>query len=267
MLFFAQKSMLFDKKNIRDVGALLREVGYQSNLERSKTSPFWFRGCTDKDYPLIPSIGRPPYELQHEQSLINAFKQNAIQFLDQRPDSEWEWIFLARHHAVPTRLLDWTESPLVGLYFATHSLDCEGRRDDKDGALWFLLPSILNEEANISLSDKRALPMFEDNDIRMNNYLPATLAAETSSSLNPIAGIAVRYSKRMQAQHSVFTVTHREQLPIDKVGIGRHIGRYIIPKISKSQIRKQMATLQITQLSVFPELDNAARLARRPYHE
>ena len=258
--------MLFDHKVIRDVGALLRAIEHQMKLKRSKTAPIWYRGCTNKDYSLIPSIGRPPYNLGQEQALINAFKQNAVQFLNPRPDSEWEWIFLARHHVVPTRLLDWTDSPLIGLYFATHSLDDVDKNDQNDGALWFLLPTALNKQSGITLIEPE-LPMFEDNDNYLKNYLPTTLAAETSSHLKPAAGIAARNSTRMQAQHSVFTVTHREPMSIDNVSNNRHVGRFIIPSDSKTAIRKQMAALQITRLSVFPELDNAARLARRPYDE
>lgn len=256
-------SMLFDGRRIRDVAELLRAV--ESHRRRARRQPIWFRGSTNREYRLVPSLGRPPYRLQHERALVNAFKQNAVQFLGQRPPSEWEWIFLARHHAVPTRLLDWTESPLIGLYFATHSLGAPGRNDRRDGALWLLLPTELNRQASIELADPRALPIFEDNDQYLRNYLPSTLASEQQSRLTPVAGIAVRHSKRMQAQHSVFTVTHRDQTPIETVGAGGHIGRYVVPAAAKPRIRRQLEALRIDRLTVFPELDNAALMARRPY--
>ena len=227
----------------------------------------WFRGCTNSAHKLLPSLGRDPYKLEYERALINVFKQNAVQFIDQRPQSEWEWLFLARHHAVPTRLLDWTESPLIGLYFATHSLETVGKNDSRDGCLWVLFPTRLNKEANIKLGDRRDVPIFEDDDEHLQNYLPSKLASEHTSRLIPAAGIAVRHSKRMQAQHSVFTVTHRDQTPLEDIGTGGHIGRYIIPAFSKPRIRRQLEALRVDRLSVFPELDNAARLARRPYDE
>ena len=252
--------------SIHDVASLLAKLDSFTNPRSFPLSPIWFRGCTNKDYSLVPSIGRPPYALAHEQSLLNSFKQNALQFLRHRPTSEWEWIFLARHHDVPTRLLDWTESPLIGLYFAIHSLNDHDARDGVDGALWILKPTMLNKCANVSLSDHE-LPMFHDTDEHLQAYLPAKLTAEKRTTLQPIAGIAVRNSTRMQAQHGVFTVTHREQLPIENIGNGDHISKFIIPAARKAPIRKQMAALQITPLTVFPELDNAARLARRPYNE
>jgi hypothetical protein len=256
--------MLFDGDRIKSVSDLMATV--DSPRERARRIPVWFRGSTVSDHKLVPSLGRPPFKLDHERSLINVFKQNAVQFTDQRPQSEWEWLFLARHHNVPTRLLDWTESPLIGLYFATtHSVDRTTKNDRRDGALWLLLPTKLNEEASIKPADIRDLPIFEDDDEQLQNYLPTKLASEHTSRLTPAAGIAVRHSKRMQAQHSVFTVTHRDQTPIESVGRGLHIGRYIIPASSKLRIRRQLQALKIDALSVFPELDNAARLARRPY--
>src|SRR5438552_2663311 len=152
--------MLFDERKIRNVSELLAAV--ESHRQRAKVTPIWFRGSTNRKHALVPTLGRHPYKLEQEPILIKAFKQNAIQFVDQRPQSEWEWLFLARHHTVPTRLLDWTESPLIGLYFATHSLENIEKNDKKDGCLWILFPTKLNEEASIKMTDKRDLPIFED---------------------------------------------------------------------------------------------------------
>ena len=255
--------MLFKERRIRSVGDLLETL----NRRQRRRVPVWYRGSTRTTHRLVPSLGRAPYRIEYERALINAFKQNAVQFVDQRPPSEWEWLFLARHHWVPTRLLDWTESPLIGLYFAVTAADGYSRDERRDGVLWVLLPTELNRQANITLGDERALPMFADDDEHLRNYLPSRLASEPHTRMTPAAGIAIRHSKRMQAQHSVFTVTHRDQTSIDRIGDGRHIGRYIIPASAKAAIRKQLDALRVDRLSVFPELDNAARMARRPYDE
>src|SRR5260370_35483867 len=112
--------MLFDGDRIRSVSDLVEAV--DSPAARARRIPIWFRGSTNSDHRLVPSIGRTPFKLDHERALINMFKQNAVQFTYERPQSEWEWLFLARHHTVPKRLLDCTVCPLIGLYFATHSL-------------------------------------------------------------------------------------------------------------------------------------------------
>lgn len=108
------------KKGLQPLKKLLGccPAAVESHRQRAARTPIWFRGSTNRRHSLVPSLGRRPFMLERETALINAFKQNAIQFVHDRPQSEWEWSFLARHHGVPTRLLDWTESPLIGLYFA-----------------------------------------------------------------------------------------------------------------------------------------------------
>lgn len=255
--------MFFEERRIRSVNDLLTAV--ESHRTRARRTPIWFRGSTNRNHSLVPSLGRAPFSLGHESALINAFKQNAIQFVQDRPQSEWEWLFLARHHGVPTRLLDWSESPLIGLYFAINSIDDPTRNDSRDGALWLLLPSELNEHAGITSTNRLALPIFEDNNQHLHNYLPSVMASESGTRLTPAAGIAIRHSKRMQAQFSTFTVTHRDQSALQSLADQRHIGRYIIPASAKARIRRQLIALRIDELTVFPELDNVARLARRPY--
>lgn len=255
--------MFFIERKIWSVSDLLAAV--ESHRARAKRTPIWFRGSTNGKHSLVPSLGRRPFKLEHESALINTFKQNAIQFVSDRPQSEWEWLFLARHHGVPTRLLDWSESPLIGLYFAINDVGTLKKNDSKDGALWLLLPAELNLKANITLTNKLALPIFEDNNPNLRNYLPSVMASELTTRLIPAAGIAIRHSKRMQAQFSVFTVTHRDQSPIESLSDGKHIGRYIIPSSAKPRIRRQLEALRIDELGILPELDNVARLARRPY--
>ena len=257
--------MLFHKGQITSVAGLLRRLDSHAQVAPPPV-PLWYRGCTDKAYSLTPSILRSPSTLAREQALLNSFKQNAVQFLTHRPNSEWEWLFLARHHGVPTRLLDWTENPLIALYFATHSMDQIDKNDDKDGALWLLLPSSLNEYSRISLNSPH-LPMFEDSEESLKSYLPANLARETVTRLTPVAGIAVRNSKRMQAQHSVFTVSHRDPTPLDRLGDQPFVGLYTVPRAHKPTIRQQLASLHVTPLSVLPDLDNVAHLARSLYDE
>jgi hypothetical protein len=116
--------------------------------------PIWYRGQGRLTWPLKPTISRIAGGLSAESPLITRFKQDALALIAERPANEWEWLFVMRHHGVPTRLMDWSESPLVGLYFAVKE------HLKSDGVVWNLLPIELNRAANISPRHPSEVPGF-----------------------------------------------------------------------------------------------------------
>lgn len=237
--------MRYNDKKMSSIEELIKKLKSDT---ATYNGPIWYRGQCKKSWNLAPSIVRAHSKHVNEQSLIKKFKQNATMLLNPRPTSEFEWLFMMQHYLMPTRLLDWTESPLIATYFATNE------HDDEDGALWILLPVELNKHSNIEPEHSFEIPSFEDKALK--NYTPESIASEKTSKLNPIAAIATRNNSRMQSQLSVFTINHRSDLMIEDIGDKKHIWRYIIPNDKKDNIRKELKLMGIGKFQLFPELSS-----------
>lgn len=77
-----------------------------------------FRGHACSEWKVLPKIGRPPYAGVDDQKVFEAWKRQAVEYITARPQSNWEWLAVAQHHGLATRLLDWTTNPLNACFFA-----------------------------------------------------------------------------------------------------------------------------------------------------
>lgn len=221
----------------------------------------WFRGQM-QDLPPIPSIFRCQYD---EYEMINMFRYRAPSFsrVPARSGHTDEWLFLAQHYGVPTRLLDWTESPLISLFFAVwpqKSSKIDAIDEKNDGVIWILHPLKLNE-----LSESIGEPKFPNpwanvkgNTVR-NNIDSAFYKAGAPTAL-PIA-IQTTFRKRvMNAQSSCFTI-HGSRFDDFETLFGKHqlaiqgyFRKYRVIANSKEKIRKELDILGITHSTVIPDL-------------
>ena len=122
-------------KRITTVDALVQNI--VKVREASHLHKLWYRGHSCSSFLLVPSIGRPAEYAglaqvlgrTEENQLLHRFRRRAYP-QDRAVRNAGYAIFLARHHRLPTRLLDWTANALLGLYF------CCFEHFDRDAQLW-----------------------------------------------------------------------------------------------------------------------------------
>lgn len=244
--------MRYKDRTIRSVAQMLAALKQQSKPKQLT----WFRGHARKDWVLVPGLARIPKHLEAENALLKRFMQNATPHVDSPPRNEWEWMFLMQHHRAVTRLLDWSESPLVALYFAVY----EKPHMRHAAAVWCLDPLALNREANLKFDFAAEIPAFGQDKV-LDSYLPSHVK-ENPAELFPVAIVGPRNTPRMAAQLGTFTINHRLHTPIDEMGKGQHAWRWIIPANAKKDILKELSHLGYSALTVFPELDRVADLSK-----
>jgi hypothetical protein len=104
--------------------------------DHSKYKVVLYRG-QQCDWPLVPKIARNQLpEDDAEVAMLEDFKTQSVPLVKVAPASDWDWLALAQHHGMATRLLDWTDNPLVALWFAVRKPPV----GDRDGAVWVLVP-------------------------------------------------------------------------------------------------------------------------------
>ncbi len=232
---------------------------WRPRIQRFRSS-FVFRGVTRVSHTLDTSLQTGGF-IAHEKHLLTSFRKYAVESAV-HGDWVWNWLSLAKHHGLPTRLLDWTYSPYVAMHFATENF----REFSDDGAIWCvdyqktneLLPPPLRE---ILDSDKANIFTTE-----MLNRVATTL-----DDFDSLGGDFVLFfeppslDERIVNQFALFSLPSSARVSLEELLKQREsmYRRIIIPADLKWEVRDKLDQANITERVLFPGLDGLSQWLKR----
>jgi hypothetical protein len=266
----------------QDCLSRIQASGIELRKQATKYWDVWYRGQTQQSYSLMPSLMRgypDPDEEEtwdfiwgEEQDLYWEFAARARE-LHNVVDEDWDILFAMQHYGVPTRLLDWTETLAVSVYFALHRFSANPGEPlviDKMDApcIWVMNPFELNtwsmgEGDPRDLYDPKNLG-WDDERREFFGYSDLFLEGGMDWDF-PVAVYPRQRTTRMQVQRGWFTIHGDKFVALDSLEQqNRFLRKVIIPPEAELGAREFLHNAGIELFTIFPDLQNlAASLGRR----
>jgi hypothetical protein len=230
-----------------------------------------FRGSKCAHWPLLTSLDRlggtePPHTKTHlEEHILRNFIRYSRPHLAQQPANEWELMVTAQHHGLPTRLLDWSYSPLVAAHFATLGGD-----PTLDRVVWRLDWARLH--AHFGLPALALLVQDLDRLLRTQGIdSPWALFNQPDGGHAPLVCMMdpPALDNRIVVQAAAFTISTDKTRSFDvllrDMGLLDALTRYVIPAGRVNHLRDQLDLVTVDERRLFPDLDGVAAEMRRYY--
>jgi hypothetical protein len=278
--------------------------GIKKDYADWQTSSFpWFRGepataiQPQKIEPLLPNLYRhnPGKKTHNENNLLQQFRMKApsLGLMNTPPrDHTDEWLFLAQHVGLPTRLIDWSEGLMVALYFAlkeaspviwmldpvelNRKSSKEVIKDNEFPLTWFspdktpmTRSDFVNLISNLSPKLKEAEGKSRDQDYESGFSFTSNIgnlnirgAWENNEKIGtdfPVAIHPTNIHSRMHAQKSCFTIHGKIKQSLAELVDNRILRKYLIPPEYVNSLQKDLRLIGFTRTSIYPDLDNLAK--------
>ncbi|NVM30187.1 MAG: FRG domain-containing protein [Candidatus Helarchaeota archaeon] len=241
-------------------------------------APHAFRGLSDARYKLKSTLMRldGPYPKLEPHLLVNFRRYSGIEMV--KFDSMWYWMTLGQHHGLPTRLLDWTYSPIIAMHFATANI----KKFDIDGVIWVVdfakarefLPDPLKAETvkiDSPVFPIESLDRVITGDTEYLKNLKEALQKLKSMSSSEFVVFLEPPSidDRIQNQFALFSFMSDPTIAMDdwlkKQDISGLWRKIIIPASLKGEIRDKLDQSNISERTLFPGLDGVTKWLARHY--
>lgn len=197
-----------------------------------------YRGqATDK--PLLPKIAR--YDLPNldvtEREMLKDFQRRSLHLIDLQPGNLWDWLALAQHHGMATRLLDWTENPLIALWFSM-AAKTDIREDDYSVVWGFNVP-----KEDIVQSTQENDP-FQEGETKV--FQPNHI------------------TKRISAQFGWFTIhkynAEKKFIPFERNReYSERLFKIKVSSVCFSECKRRLHNFGINSASMYPDIDGLAK--------
>ncbi len=233
---------------------------WQSSISRFRSN-YVFRGVPRVSRALETSLQTGGFE-QQERHLLTSFRKYALRSAV-HGDWVWNWLSLAKHHGLPTRLLDWTYSPYVAMHFATHDV----RHFDEDAAIW-----CVDYRKTNALLPKPLRKVLEDTDV---NIFTTEMLNRVATTLDEFDAMAKEdfvlffeppsLDERIVNQFALFSLPSSATLELENLleGDPSIYRRIVIPAALKWEIRDKLDQANVTERVLFPGLDGLSMWLKR----
>ncbi|WP_163834681.1 FRG domain-containing protein [Spartinivicinus ruber] len=228
-----------------------------------------YRGQSDSSWPLESSLHRAFEEAQlihklkngnekrlsrfeHEKVMIDRFKCNAHLYLDHLPQFEdhLSWLSLMQHHGAPTRLLDFSFSPYVALYFALEF-------GEEDASVYCISHDAIRNDDD---------EYFGKNRLKVYSRILEPISSKDDPCL--FAFEPTFSNQRLLSQQGLFVATNTLDLSHGKIlnDYNIHNGyvlKIIIPASQRLEGLRQLNKMNINSANIYPGLDGFCKSMRR----
>ncbi len=233
-----------------------------------------YRGMSDARWPLLTSLDQlggvnPPHtKAGLEEHLLRNFIRYSRPHLPQHPINEWELLITAQHHGMPTRLLDWSYSPLVAAHFATVN-----GQEQSDRVVWRLDWRMVHRKfglRELALLTDDLQRVFKQDDRADEPFTPWALFQRDRAQRGFACMIEPpSLDARIVTQFATFTLCSDKRQSFDGFlshhGLEAALTKFIIPAGETARIRDQLDLAGVDERLIFPDLDGVAARMRRYY--